>query len=236
MKNTILLILCLFLLSCASGPKMTLKEKCSKVTKAREMAISVLAIDLTQAAKYATEAVRLCPNGINFAVAGYIDAKKGWLDLGVQMAREGWKLEPQNPDVLTYCGLTYAEAGKFDQAISFLGKALNYRPKDPLARETLAEIYIVRRELAKAEVELLKNINNNPTFPKSYYFLGKLYMDEMLEPEKAFNFLSKYLLLDAQNVYGYVEDTRRRLVELKQTMQENERNKEAPHPRKKFSF
>jgi tetratricopeptide (TPR) repeat protein len=124
--------------------------------------------------------------------------------------------------VLTLSSWAYVKAEKYNDAIALLGRALNYAPKDANARQSLAEIYLMQREMQKAEVEFLKNIQNNPTYSPSYYFVGKLYMDEYFDFEKANEYLSGYAILDMSNSYGLLPDTKKRLTELKSKIKEQD--------------
>ncbi|MEW6214673.1 MAG: tetratricopeptide repeat protein [Nitrospirota bacterium] len=124
--------------------------------------------------------------------------------------------------------MVYFKAGKHNDAIIMLGQALHLDPNHALARQVLGEVYLLQRELKKAEMEFLKNILNNPDFAKTYYFLGKLYMDELLDYERATEYLAKYKLLDLNNSFGYLDDTNKRLKKLKELFKQDYNREETP--------
>jgi tetratricopeptide (TPR) repeat protein len=222
MQRIFILLFCFALLACASTPKPTQEQLCIEAEKDKALAKTVLTYDKLQAVRYAMEAQKICPTPVNSAYLAFINSEAGMIDMGVLWAQHAMKQDSNNVEVLTLSSWAYVKAEKYNDAIALLGRALNYAPKDANARQSLAEIYLMQREMQKAEVEFLKNIQNNPTYSPSYYFVGKLYMDEYFDFEKANEYLSGYAILDMSNSYGLLPDTKKRLTELKSKIKEQD--------------
>ena len=117
-----------------------------------------------------------------------------------------------NPTIrlLDRAAFCYYLQARYNDAILLLGRSLSNQPTDFVAREMLAQIYIVQRELRKGEDELLKNIRNNPNFSMSYYTLGKLYMDELSDYGKAHDYLDKYISMESNSNSFKLKDAKKR--------------------------
>ena len=160
MKKVALFLVCFLIVSCATKPKLTKQEKCKMADKKLDLAMSIEGTDDKLSLKYALESVLLCPSSSNCAYVAYLDAKRGWYKKAIQFADLALQGTPTDSKTLTYAAIAYGKAGEFSKATSTLGKALHFHPKDPFARQSLAEIYIMQREIKKAEIELLKNISS----------------------------------------------------------------------------
>lgn len=211
-KKLMLLILSLVLMSCATP--MSMEEKCKKADQYMDMARVAEPTNLNLAIKHTLEAVKLCPTGLKYAYMAKLDADKGYYDIAVKVAEAALKREPDDASVLTLVGQTYFKVGKNNEAIPVLGKALLYEPNNALARNTLATIYLIQRDFKKAENEFLKNTQNNPQYTISYYMLGKLYMDELDDQQKAYEYLSKFMALE-KGYSAITKDARERINKLK---------------------
>jgi len=214
-KKIMLLLCCLFFMSCAT---LTQEQKCKRADDKMIEANRSAKTDLNLALKQASSAIELCPtNGGLFAYMATLQARKGLYKESAQSAEEALRLDPSNVNVLGPVSWAYFMAGKYDNAYPLLGRLLYLQPNDTAARQLLAEIYIIKRDFKNAETELLKNIKNAPNYQKSYYSLGKLYMDELLMNDEAYKYLSKFIFLDPEDRLGYLNDAKMRVEKVKST-------------------
>jgi len=206
------------MVSC-SAIMMTREEKCKKADKFLSMAALVENTNPQLAIKHTLDAIDLCPNGMKYAYLGILYKRLGNNEEANKNSEIALGMEPNNVFVLDRVAFLYYSSAKYNEAILLLGRALSIQPNDAFAREILATIYIIQRELKKGESELLKNILNNPNFALSYYTLGKLYMDELTDHEKAHEYLSKHLSLEKDHKAFSFMDAQKRLETLKNRMQ-----------------
>lgn len=197
-----------FLVACA--PRMTVQQKCFKSEEIMAAANATAATNVKSAIEQTQKAIELCPDGGKYGYLGTLEVRQGQFDKAFKYADEALKLQPNHPAVLDVVGWIYFAAGKYDESINFIGRALLYDPNNVRARMLLADIYIVKRDLTKAENEYLKVIQIEPSFATVYYNLGKLYMDELSKRDDAEALLSKYVSLNTANPQS-VADARKRL-------------------------
>ncbi|MHA2217494.1 MAG: tetratricopeptide repeat protein [Candidatus Hodarchaeales archaeon] len=242
MKRVLIVTAFIILTSCASTQQVQYNN-CLKANQKTNTAYKIVTTDLQLAYEETKEAVRLCPTSENTALLGYIyglngqkeDAKK-WADTSLRYSMSD---PSKTSGILTLIGFTYQNIGEYDKSITYLGRALNHNPNNNMARNALGNIYLIQRELEKAELEYLKILNNDPNFAFANYNLGKLYMDEYLRYKESEGYLQRYIILDANNLQNktYVDDAKKRLERLNELIKasdyQKEYEKQIPTPKAK---
>ena len=98
-------------------------------------------------------------------------------------AREGLKIQPRNPVLLTRLGDLYRQLGEDDQAIAHYQKALSIQSGSVKASYGLVLVYSQRQEYAKAVNVLLEMKRLQPDNPEVYYNLACLYAKQDMPDE-----------------------------------------------------
>lgn len=209
-KIIVLLVFMVLTVSC-STLRMSQAEKCKKADQLMGMAQLVQNTNPKLAIKHTIDAIELCPNGTRYAYLSLIYSQTGKSEESVRAAEIALRMEPNNPYVLDRAAFCYYLQNRYNDAILLFGRSLSIQPTGFFAREVLAQIYIVQRELRKAEDELLKNIRHNPNYPLSYYTLGKLYMDELTDFGKAHDYLDKYISIESNSDAFWLKDAKKRI-------------------------
>jgi len=60
------------------------------------------------------------------------------------------RIQPQNADVLSACGLSFARANRFDSAIESFRRSLEINPRSPVTHSNLGLAYYLHGEVEKA--------------------------------------------------------------------------------------
>ena len=199
---------------------MTQEEKCRKADRIMDMATTAQTTNAELAIKHTMNAIELCPSGIKYAYLSLFFTRTGAFEEAVKYGEVAVRYEPNNPAVLEKVAFNYYVMSRYNEAVQYLGKTLYVQPNNPLAREMLAEIYIMQRELKKGENELLKNIQSNPNYDMSYYSVGKLYMDELSDAKKAYEYFTKYIMLAPKSNTALLTEAKKRINILESRMPE----------------
>lgn len=91
-------------------------------------------------------------------------------------------------------GFKALDSGDITKAENKFIEALSIQPFITKARNTLANIYILKNQIHMAEKELLISSKMNPNYPQTYALLGQVYFLEG-DKTKAKNFWEKALIL-----------------------------------------
>lgn len=103
---------------------------------------------------------------------------------------------------LTERGLEYFRAGKIEEAIPFLQKAIQIEPGLAEAHNFLGLAYYNKGKISKAELEYLEAIKLRPDYVKSYINLGHLYTSKN-EVEKAIKVYERAVKLKTEEPEVY---------------------------------
>ena len=221
-RITVLLVFMALIISC-STIMMSQDEKCKKADQLISMAGLVQNTNPKLTIKHTLDAIELCPNGVRYAYLSSVYLQMGKSEDALSASEIALRMEPNNPFVLDRAAFCYYGQARYNDAILLLGRSLSNQPTDFVAREMLARIYIVQRELRKGEDELLKNIRSNPNFSLSYYSLGKLYMDELSDYGKAHDYLDKYISMESNSNSFELKDAKKRIEILDSKMSETKK-------------
>jgi Flp pilus assembly protein TadD len=98
---------------------------------------------LAQAEKHITAAVAQSPNDIyNLSTLGYLRFLQEKYDDALDVLSRAAKLDPNNPDVQNYLGVTLSHKGLRKQAEAALRKAIEINPNFAAAHNNLAVVYL----------------------------------------------------------------------------------------------
>jgi len=69
-------------------------------------------------------------------------------------------VDPNNADAYNYLGYSYRQIGKLDDALNYYNSALKINPNHKGANEYLGELYLMKKDLPKAEerLQVLKKV------------------------------------------------------------------------------
>jgi Flp pilus assembly protein TadD len=109
---------------------------------------------LAEAEKHIQEAVAQSPNdAYNLSILGYLKFRQEKYDDALDALSRAAKLDPRNPEIENYLGVTLGHKGLRAQAETALRKAIQLDPNYGSAHNNLAVIYISqqppRSELAR---------------------------------------------------------------------------------------
>jgi tetratricopeptide (TPR) repeat protein len=102
--------------------------------------------------------------------------------------REALRQSPENVIAMEDLAIALHEQKRYDEAISFLNRAVALRPGYAMPHMTLGQVYTDLGEFALAEEELRKAIALNPLFPPGRNHLGELLLQQgrIAEAEEQF--------------------------------------------------
>jgi tetratricopeptide (TPR) repeat protein len=135
-------------------------------------AVRHLAMDAHRAKQFADRSLQLNPNSaIALAIAAWIEVGMGNWAKALELARRAERLSPRDPRgwfIATVLGLAHFHAGHFDEAVSYLKKALVQNSRFATALRILAASLanLGRRDEAAAVVQELLKIDPQLTISK----------------------------------------------------------------------
>jgi len=109
--------------------------------------------------------------------AGISADQAGMYDVAADYYKKCADIGYQVPLVYKKISFSLINAGKNDEAIGYIQKALEKYPKDEYLYFYLGTMYIDLKDEAKATENLTKAVELNPKFNEAQYQLGKHYLD-----------------------------------------------------------
>jgi len=124
------------------------------------------------------------------AIKQFPNSARLWLALGIAQLTYGQNAEAENSfnhsltidtklvPALAYLGVTYAERGLYDKAISFYGRAISLNPKAAPLHYLIADTMLKtsNADTTRAEKYLKRATELDPTLAAAYFAWGKIYV------------------------------------------------------------
>ena len=123
-----------------------------------------------------SSAIGLVDSASYFNAGISADQAQMW-DVAADYYKKCAEIGYQVPLVYKKISFSLINAGKNDEAIGYIQKALEKYPKDEYLYFYLGTMYIDLKEEAKATENLTKAVELNPKFNEAQYQLGKHYLD-----------------------------------------------------------
>jgi Flp pilus assembly protein TadD len=119
----------------------------------------------------------------------------GRLQGAIDVFMEAKRLAPWNPDILNNLAIAFLDAGEYQEAFRHAGLAITARPTHGGAHNTLGEVYLKRKEYAKALESFLQAIKLNPDIPLRYFNAALTY-EKLGKVNKACAYWAMFLELE----------------------------------------
>jgi hypothetical protein len=126
--------------------------------------------------------------------------------------RRATELDPNYLDAWNNLGLSEANRGSDEEAIAAWREALKRSPTYCKAHNNLGLLHARRDRYPEAAAEFQAGLLYCPENPLGLYLLGKLYDEQLEEPDKAV--LAWQALLEVDPEFGQAEEVRQRILEL----------------------
>ena len=135
------------------------------------------------------QALALNPNcAVAWARSATTLAYRGHGEKALERVRNAMRLSPFDPNsfaFLTTCGTAAFVAGRTDEAVAWLGKALRLNPRYNAARRLLIAALVLTDDIAEAQERAAEFLTDDPTFSVSafgaWYPLQAPHLERMLE-------------------------------------------------------
>ena len=135
------------------------------------------------------------PLAYEFYHAGNKESEKGNWEEAIKNYKLAVQKDPNFPFAWDNLGVAYRQQKKFDLAIDAYQNSLKVDPKGKMPLQNLAVAYIYNAEYKKA-VKAFENFGKiYPDDPESYYGLGQLYYNHLIDYEKSLDQMCKAFVL-----------------------------------------
>lgn len=162
------------------------------------------------------QVIRLQPQFIHAHIAlGASFIKRGDLLEAVDILQDGLALDPLEPNVLYYLGVAHRMSSHHQEAVEYLKKSVELKPDSVQVQFYLASALMDLGRYDEAGEVFQEVVRIKPDFADGHFMLGNLYLENLLDPERAISHLKK-----AEKLFLKLEDYQksahiRQLLELR---------------------
>ena len=119
----------------------------------------------------------------------------------LRLAQEAWQSAQGEIGTLERLGTLFRRDGREDLALQVYQRVLDLHYEDPKALPVLATVYLMRREMDRAQAVYEQLIRQDPTDPRGYLGLGWIFLRKV--PEQAITSARTALALDPRLAEAY---------------------------------
>ncbi len=129
-----------------------------------------------EAVSEAEKAIQINPNQLEaYLTLGMVHASQGRLEQGASVLRKACELDPLSLIAGHRSALVFSLAGKEEEALDLLTRLQKFHPRNPRIYVSLAEFYMIKRDLAKSQEMLNAGFQISPSEPSLLLDQGLLY-------------------------------------------------------------
>jgi len=152
-----------------------------------------------EAEKYFNKCIELNPSSSSaYNALGGICITRDELDRAERYLKKAQKFNPKLKELHYHFALLFEAQGDFKAAESEYLKELENTPHNYRASYNLSHLYRIKGDVDKEMKYLKMTIDINPDFPLSYFYLGRIYLNQGINHEKAISLVKKGIELKPQ--------------------------------------